>query len=100
VAFNLGDRDPGSLSTALGQATADKLAREETPVAFGYDKGTPTRFAGTELARRIGGAGDFWRMANDKRDKDAQGYLQEWTRQFTAGMFSPFAEQPPAQGVA
>jgi hypothetical protein len=100
VAFTLSDRSPEGLRAALGQALADKEAREEKPVAFGYDSGSPTRFAGTELATRIGGRGDFWRMTNDKKDKDAQGYLKEWTQQYTSGMFSPFSGEPAPEEVA
>lgn len=100
MAFNLSDRSPDVLRTALGQAVADKMAREEKPVAFGYEAGSPIRFAGDEIARRIGGQGEFWRMANDKKNKDAQGYLKEWTQQYTSGMFSPFSAEPAPEEVA
>ena len=90
MAFPLANRSPDTLATALDQAVREKLAKQETPNRFGYDNGSPTRFAGEELATRIGGDGDFARMANDKRDKGSQDYLRQWTGQFTSGMFSPF----------
>jgi hypothetical protein len=98
VAFPLANRSPDNLATALGQAVMEKQARQEKPVLFGYDNGSPMRFAGEEIATRIGGDGDFSRMANDKRDKGAQDYLKQWTQQVTSGMFSPLA--PDAAEVA
>jgi hypothetical protein len=98
VAFPLANRSPANLSTALNQAVMEKQARQEKPVLFGYDNGSPMRFAGEEIATRIGGDGDFSRMANDKQDKGAQDHLKQWTKQFTSGMFSPVG--PDAEEVA
>lgn len=103
MAFPLGQRDPGSISDALGQALLDKETRREKPVTFGYEAGTPTRFAGEEISRNLGLNGEFGAMTNDKKDTDSQAYLKKFVDQWTSGAFSPFggeAGQGSQQEVA
>jgi hypothetical protein len=94
VAFRLSQRDPESISVALGQALADKQSRHEKPVTFGYEAGTPVRFAGEEVERQLGLNGEFGAMTNDKKDKNAQGYLKKFVDQWTSGAFSPMGGEP------
>lgn len=103
MAFPLGQRDPSSIGDALGQALLEKETRREKPVTFGYEAGTPVRFAGAEIARNLGMNGEFGTMTNDKKDKNSQAYLKKFVDQWTSGAFSPFdggASSDSEQGVA
>jgi hypothetical protein len=38
--------------------------------------------------------GEFGAMTNDKKDKNAQGYLKKFVDQWTSGAFSPMGGEP------
>lgn len=82
-------RLPDDYPTAFAKAIEQKSAQQEVPATFGYIEGTPSRFAGEKMVRDLGLVGDFGVMTNDKKDKGAQGYLRDWTSQWTSGPFGP-----------
>lgn len=83
MAFQYDGKDVG---VALGQGVDNKKTRQEAPVTFGYESGTPIRFAGAELRRNIGMNGEFGTQTQDKKSKS---YFRDWTSFWTQGPFSP-----------
>lgn len=87
MAFSYSGKD---VATALSQGVDNKQSRAETPVTFAYEAGTPIRFAGSEISKRLGGTdGEFGFMSNNRKDKEAQGYLKRFADQWTSGPFGP-----------
>jgi hypothetical protein len=86
VAFRYDGKD---IATALGQGVDNKKTRAEAPVTFGYEGGTPIRFAGKELAENIGMVGDF---GNSTKDPEMKDYFKDWTGFWVSGPFSPAPE--------
>lgn len=83
MAFRYDGKD---VVTALGQGVDNKLTRAEAPVTFGYEAGTPIRFAGKQLADNIGMVGEFGTSTNDPKMKS---YYGDWAQQWTSGPFGP-----------
>lgn len=86
MAFPIGQKDVG---VALGQAVEDRRARQEVPVAFGYNAGSPGRFAGDLFLKSMGTNGEFGSRTNDKEDKEMQQAMLRFTKQWTSGPFPP-----------
>jgi hypothetical protein len=78
--------DGKDIETALGQGIDNKSTRQETPVTFAYEGGTPIRFAGAEIQKNIGLAGEFGSQTKDPKMK---GYFGDWTSFWTGGPFGP-----------
>lgn len=83
MAFRYDGKD---IQTALGQGVDNKSTRQETPVTFAYEGGTPIRFAGTEIQKNIGLSGEF---GSQTRDPKMKGYFGDWTGYWTSGPFAP-----------
>lgn len=87
MAFRYDGKDIGS---ALGMALLDKQARKETPVAFGYENGSPQKYSRMANENRdaralvqqyIEDAGGLGVVANDKRFKPGQEYFKGFMEQ-------------------
>ncbi len=87
MAFRYDGKD---IATALGQGVENKLTRSEAPVTFGYEAGTPIRFAGEELKDNIGMVGDF---GSSTKDPNMKGYYKDWTGYWSSGPFGPASPQ-------
>jgi hypothetical protein len=83
VTFRYDGKDIG---TALGQGVDNKQTRQEAPVTFGYEGGTPIRFAGAALRENIGMNGEFGAQTKDPKSKE---YFGDWTGYWTGGPFGP-----------
>lgn len=92
MAFRYDGKD---IATALSQGVDNKLTRAEAPVTFGYEAGTPIRFAGEELKNNIGMVGDF---GSSTKDPKMKGYFKDWTGYWSSGPFGPAG--PDEGGVA
>ena len=89
MAFRYDGKD---VAQALGQGVDNKETRRETPVTFAYEQGTPVRFAGSELAKNIGMAGEF---GTSTKDPNMKRYYQDFTSYLEGGPFAtngPFGE--------
>lgn len=89
MAFRYENKDVG---TALSQGVDNKLTRAEAPVTFGYEAGTPIRFAGDQIKENIGLAGEFGASTKDPGMKK---YYGDWTAYWSNG---PFGPATPAEG--
>jgi hypothetical protein len=94
VAFPLAARDPAAVAETIGQALRDKQARDERPVAFGSEYGSPQkvsseRFAGDIFGGNLGISGAFGGATNDKKNKEVQDKLGLWAQQWASGPFGP-----------
>lgn len=92
MAFRYDGKD---VATALGQGVDNKLTRAEAPVTFGYEAGTPIRFAGKQLVDNIGMVGEF---GVSTKDPNMKGYFKDWTGFWANGPFGPAA--PDNGGMA
>lgn len=86
MAFSYKDKD---VSTALGQGIDNKASRQETPVTFAYEGGTPIRFAGSEMVKNLGMVGEFGLSTKDPGMKN---YYRDWTSFYSNGPFGPDTE--------
>lgn len=83
MAFRYDGKD---VATALGQGVENKQSRAEAPVTFGYEAGTPIRFAGDQLQKNIGMVGEF---GTSTKDPNMKGYFKDWTGFWSSGPFGP-----------
>ena len=92
MSFKLGHSDPGNLSKALGQASANKHALAETTHAsLGYSGGAPTqavpeRMAGDIISGNLGTTGEF---ATAIGDPQGSANLTKFVELLYNGPFSP-----------
>lgn len=67
-------QNAGSVQKSLELARLNREAMGE-PQMGGYRAGSPSRFAGEEISKRIGGQGEF---ANDANDPANQKYFTDY----------------------
>lgn len=67
-------QNAGSVQKSLELARLNREAMGE-PQMGGYRAGSPSRFAGVEISKRIGGQGDF---AGDTNDPANQKYFSDY----------------------
>lgn len=98
MAFDLYKRNPEGLEAALSQSIVEKQERDEKPVTFGYDRGTPMRFAMDKL-RGQGLSGEFGQLS---MQPSTQRYLRDYVYRMSSGPFAlPIPGMaPPSQQEA